>query len=286
MNPEYITEQSLKTFIVNALEEDVRDGDHSSLSSVPTEAIGKARLLVKDEGVLAGVEAALAIFKEVDPSFQVEVLIKDGAEVKKGEVAFLVRGKAQKILTAERLVLNTMQRMSGIATKTRRIVKLLEGTNTQVLDTRKTTPNFRMMEKWAVQIGGGRNHRYGLFDMIMLKDNHIDYAGGVANALRAAKNYLNLKGKNLKIEVETRNLAEVQEALSTGLADVIMLDNMSISMMKEAVQLIGNKCLTEASGNLTEETVRQVAETGVNFVSMGALTHSAGILDLSLKAYE
>jgi nicotinate-nucleotide pyrophosphorylase (carboxylating) len=286
MNPEYITEQSLKTFIVNALEEDVRDGDHSSLSSVPTEAIGKARLLVKDEGVLAGVEAALAIFKEVDPSFQVEVLIKDGAEVKKGEVAFLVRGKAQKILTAERLVLNTMQRMSGIATKTRRIVKLLEGTNTQVLDTRKTTPNFRMMEKWAVQIGGGRNHRYGLFDMIMLKDNHIDYAGGVANALRAAKNYLNLKGKNLKIEVETRNLAEVQEALSTGLADVIMLDNMSISMMKEAIQLIGNKCLTEASGNLTEATVRQVAETGVNFVSMGALTHSAGILDLSLKAYE
>ncbi|GAB4338107.1 MAG: carboxylating nicotinate-nucleotide diphosphorylase [Flammeovirgaceae bacterium] len=286
MNPEYITEQSLKTFIVSALQEDVGDGDHSSLSSVPADAIGKARLLVKDTGVLAGVEAALAIFKEVDADFQLEVIIKDGSEVKKGDVAFLVRGKAQKILTAERLVLNTMQRMSGIATKTRRIVKLLEGTNTQVLDTRKTTPNFRMMEKWAVMIGGGKNHRYGLFDMIMLKDNHIDYAGGVANALKAAKNYLYQKGKNLKIEVETRTLAEVEEALSTGLADVIMLDNMPVAMMKEAVKIIGNKCLTEASGNLTEETVRQVAETGVNFVSMGALTHSAGILDLSLKAYE
>lgn len=284
MRPSYVTDLALKAFIVSALQEDVGDGDHSSLAAVPVQAHGKAKLLVKDDGILAGIEAAVTIFKEVDASLRVEVSIHDGQPVKKGDVALIVSGNAQKILMAERLVLNTMQRMSGIATKTNKIVKRLEGTPTRVLDTRKTTPNFRMMEKWAVRIGGGDNHRFGLFDMIMLKDNHIDYAGGVSNALRAAKDYVNRTSKPLKIEVETRTLQEVEEALSTGIPDIIMLDNMPVDTMRDAVRLINRRCLTEASGNLTEENIRQVAETGVDFVSLGALTHSAGILDLSLKA--
>lgn len=284
MKPSYVTDLALKSFIISALQEDVGDGDHSSLAAVPAKAQGKARLLVKEDGILAGIEAAVAIFNEVDTTLKVDICISDGQQVKRGDIALIVSGNAQKILTAERLVLNTMQRMSGIATKTRRIVRLLDGTPTKVLDTRKTTPNFRMMEKWAVRIGGGENHRFGLFDMIMLKDNHIDYAGGIVPALRAAKDYLNRTGKNLKIEVETRNLQEVEEALTTNIPDIIMLDNMPIEMMKEAVRLIGKRCLTEASGNLTEENIREVAQTGVNFVSLGALTHSAGILDLSLKA--
>ena len=224
------------------------------------------------------------IFKEVDPNLKVEVLLQDGANVKVGDVALTVSGKAQSILTSERLVLNCMQRMSGIATYTNRLVKMLEGTNTRLLDTRKTTPNFRICEKWAVLIGGGQNHRYGLYDMVMLKDNHIDYAGGIEKAVKATHEYLQRQGKDLKIEVETRNLDEVKQAIEVGGIHRIMLDNMTPAQMKEAVDLIGGRYETEASGGITDETLREVAETGVDFISVGALTHSIKSLDLSLKA--
>jgi nicotinate-nucleotide pyrophosphorylase (carboxylating) len=284
VKPFYLTEQNLAEFIRLALREDVGDGDHSSLASIPNDAQNQARLLVKGDGILAGVELALMIFRAVDPDLQVEVLLKDGARVKFGDVALTVQGKAQSILTAERLVLNCMQRMSGIATFTHRLVDMIAGTNAKLLDTRKTTPNFRMMEKWAVLIGGGVNHRYGLYDMIILKDNHVDYAGGIEKAIKATQAYLKRHGKDLKIEVETRNLEEVKQVLETGGVHRIMLDNMTPDMMKEAVAMIGGRFETEASGGITDQTIRDVAETGVDYISVGALTHSIKSMDLSLKA--
>ncbi|AKQ47817.1 nicotinate-nucleotide pyrophosphorylase [Rufibacter radiotolerans] len=285
MKAPYLTQEAIKAFIRQALQEDVADGDHSSLAAIPESATNQAKLLVKDEGILAGVELAWKIFHEVDPTLHMEILLQDGAQIHYGDVAFTVHGKAQSILTAERLVLNCMQRMSGIATYTRSLVKLIEGTGAKLLDTRKTTPNFRMMEKWAVLIGGGTNHRFGLFDMIMLKDNHVDYAGGIKQAIDATHQYLEKLGKPLKIEIETRNLDEVRQVLETGGVDRIMLDNFPVEQLREAVALIGGKFETEASGGITEETIRAVAETGVNYISVGALTHSNRSLDLSLKAY-
>ncbi|MBC5994065.1 carboxylating nicotinate-nucleotide diphosphorylase [Pontibacter cellulosilyticus] len=285
MKPTYLTEKSINEFISLALAEDIGDGDHSSLASIPADAQNQARLLVKGEGILAGVELAGYIFSAVDPDLSVEVLLQDGAQVKYGDVALTVKGKAQSILTAERLVLNCMQRMSGIATYTRYLTSLIEGTGAKLLDTRKTTPNFRIMEKWAVLIGGGHNHRFGLFDMIILKDNHVDYAGGIREAIEATQRYLKEKGKDLKIEVETRNLDEVRQAIETGGIHRIMLDNMTPDMMREAVAMIGGEYETEASGGITEQTIRAVAECGVDYISVGALTHSIKSMDLSLKAY-
>lgn len=285
MKATYLTENKISEFISRALAEDIGDGDHSSLAAIPATAQNQARLLVKGEGILAGVELAGYIFGAVDPDLQVEVLLADGSQVKYGDVALTVKGKAQSILTAERLVLNCMQRMSGIASYTHHLTQLIAGTGAKLLDTRKTTPNFRIMEKWAVLIGGGHNHRFGLFDMIILKDNHIDYAGGIRQAITATQRYLQEVGKDLKIEVETRNLAEVQEALATGGIHRIMLDNMSPEMMREAVALIGGRYETEASGGITEASIRAVAECGVDYISVGALTHSIKSMDLSLKAY-
>jgi len=284
VRPDYITPTFLNDFIKNAFAEDVGDGDHSTLASIPKEAQSQAVLKVKDTGVLAGIELALEIFACYDPILKVNVSIVDGASIKPGDIAFSVEGSSRSILTCERLVLNCMQRMSGIATKTQYLVKLLEGTSTKLLDTRKTTPNFRLLEKWAVKIGGGQNHRIGLYDMIMLKDNHVDMAGGIAQAINQTKEYLRASNKKLKIEVETRNLREVEEVLKIGGVDFIMLDNMDLVMMKEAVRLIGGRVKTEASGGITEQTLRAVAECGVDFISVGALTHSYKSLDLSLKA--
>jgi nicotinate-nucleotide pyrophosphorylase (carboxylating) len=285
VKPPYITDTFVHDFITMSFAEDVGDGDHSTLAAIPTEAKSKARLLVKEDGILAGVELAKKIFAHFDSGLSVDVFIDDGRTVKKGDIAFVVKGRAQSILTCERLVLNCMQRMSAIATKTRKIVDLLAGTKTQVLDTRKTTPNFRMLEKWAVLIGGGHNHRIGLYDMVMLKDNHIDFAGGIENAINRTKDYLRARKKDLRIEVETRNLAEVKEVLQVGNVDVIMLDNMSVEEMKQAVALIGTASKTEASGGITEENIRAVAESGVDYISVGALTHSVKSMDLSLKAF-
>lgn len=282
--PPYVTEENLKIFIEAAIREDVGDGDHSTLASVPKDSIQKARLIVKDDCVLAGVDLAQEIFKFYDNELQVSVLINDGDDAKKGDIALIVEGKAQSILTMERLVLNCMQRMSGIATSSRAISELVEGTKTKILDTRKTTPNFRMCEKWAVAIGGATNHRYGLFDMIMLKDNHNDYAGGITKAVGATVEYLKKNNKSLKIEVETRNLDEVKEALSTKAVDIIMLDNMTIAEMKEAVELIGTHAKTEASGGITEERVKEISAIGVDFISSGAIIYNAPHIDLSLKA--
>lgn len=285
MKPYYITEQFLHQFISSAFAEDVGDGDHSTLASIPANAQSKARLLVKQDGVLAGIELAQAIFKHFDSTLIVDVSLPDGTPVKKGDVAFTVKGSARSILTTERLVLNCMQRMSAIATLTAHLTSLISGTKTKLLDTRKTTPNFRLLEKWAVLIGGGANHRIGLYDMIMLKDNHSDMAGGIENAIIQTKEYLRATKKNLEIEVETRNLDEVKEVMRVGGVHVIMLDNMSVVQMREAVKLIDGKFKTEASGGITEETIRSVAETGVDFISVGALTHSVKSIDLSLKAY-
>ena len=281
--PFYITEQKLQQFIRQAFLEDVGDGDHSTLASVPYDAIQEAELKVKDNGIIAGIELAKIIFDTFDPDLQLEFFVKDGERVKVGDIAFKVKGSAQSILTCERFVLNCMQRMSGIATYANEMMQLVEGTNAKILDTRKTTPNFRMIEKWAVKIGGAENHRFGLYDMIMLKDNHIDYAGGITNAVEQTKAYLNLNQLNLKIEVETRNLVEVKEALAANV-DFIMLDNFSLDQLSEAVQLIGGKVKTEASGGITKDTVRLIAETGVDFISSGAIIHSASNFDLSLKA--
>lgn len=277
-------EQEIKDFLHNAFAEDVKDGDHSSLACVPRDAEKKARLLVKEDGILAGVELAKIIFDYVDPSLELEIFMQDGDPVKYGDVAFHVKGNAQNILKAERIVLNCMQRMSAIATKTRKMVDLLDGLHTQVLDTRKTTPGIRFMEKWAVRIGGGTNHRFGLYDMIMLKDNHIDYAGGVEAAINKTNNYLKETGKQLKIEIETRNLNEVREVLKLGNVDRIMLDNFNYDDLREAVRLIGDDYETEASGGINMETARAYAACGVDFISVGALTHSVHNLDLSLKA--
>ena len=283
--PGYISEDFLHSFIAAALGEDIGDGDHSTLSAIPESATKRARLLVKESGILAGVELAKRIFQHYDPKLTIDAYLSDGAIVKKGDIAFSVSGSARSLLTTERLVLNCMQRMSGIATKTRRLVDLVAGTHAKLLDTRKTTPNFRLLEKWAVVIGGGGNHRLGLYDMIMLKDNHNDMAGGIRQAINRAKDYLRAQNRQLRIEVETRNLDEVQQVLDAGGVDVIMLDNMSVEQMKEALRLIDGRCKTEASGNITEENIASVAECGVDYISVGALTHSVRSLDLSLKAY-
>ncbi|MDU1891260.1 MAG: carboxylating nicotinate-nucleotide diphosphorylase [Dysgonomonas sp.] len=284
--PPYVTDERLYRFIDAAIKEDIGDGDHSTLASVPAEIQRKARLLIKHDCVLAGVELAQEIFHYYDKDLRIEVFKNDGDLVKEGDVAFIVSGSAQSILTMERLVLNCMQRMSGIATYTREMVELLADTSTRILDTRKTSPIFRMCEKWAVRIGGGQNHRYGLFDMIMLKDNHNDYAGGITKSVEATVKYLKEKGKDLKIEVETRNLREVKEALATNAVDIIMLDNMSLFEMAAAVELIGGKAKTEASGGITKETVQAIAETGVDYISSGAIIYSAPNIDLSLKAFD
>ncbi|MGI4834269.1 MAG: carboxylating nicotinate-nucleotide diphosphorylase [Janthinobacterium lividum] len=281
----YLTTEALAAFIRTALAEDVGDGDHSTLASIPAEARNRARLLVKDEGVLAGVALARLILQEVDKELEMTELLPDGSRVRHGDVAFTVAGPARSILTAERLLLNCMQRMSGIATYTAQLTALLAGTKARLLDTRKTTPGFRLCEKWAVLIGGGVNHRYGLFDMIMLKDNHVDYAGGITAAVQATHAYLVRTGRQLAIEVETRTLGEVQEALAVGSIDRILLDNMSPAQLREAVALVAGRVPTEASGGITEATLPEIAITGVDFISVGALTHSAPILDLSLKAY-
>lgn len=267
-----------------AFAEDIGDGDHTTLSSIPASVMGKSRLLIKEEGVVAGVEVAKAIFHKFDSSLQVEVFIQDGTFVKPGDVVFVVSGKVQSILQTERIVLNIMQRMSGIATTTHKYVKLLEGTKTKVLDTRKTTPGMRMLEKQAVKIGGGENHRIGLFDMILLKDNHVDFAGGIENAIRGAQNYLKEKNKQLKIEIEVRNLDELNEALRVGGVDRIMLDNFTPEKTREAVKIVNNRVELESSGGITIDTLREYAETGVDFISVGALTHSVKSLDMSLKA--
>ncbi|AYA37893.1 carboxylating nicotinate-nucleotide diphosphorylase [Hymenobacter oligotrophus] len=284
-NAPYLTPEALRLFIQSALAEDVGDGDHSSLAGVPAEARKQARLLVKDEGVLAGVALAQVIFGQVDAALTVQVQLPDGSRVKHGDVALTVEGPARSILTAERLVLNCMQRMSGIATHTAYLTSLLAGTKARLLDTRKTTPNFRICEKWAVLIGGGVNHRYGLFDMIILKDNHVDYAGGIRQAIEATHAYLKTLGRELPIVVETRTLEEVQQVLAVGGIERIMLDNMKPDTLREAVGLVGGRFPTEASGGITEHTIRAVAETGVDFISVGALTHSVKSLDLSLKAF-
>ncbi len=270
--------------IDNALREDIGDGDHSSLACVPENATGKATLFVKDDGILAGVELAEMIFKRYDPNLKMEILIQDGAVVKKGDVAFHVEGSSRSILATERLVLNFMQRMSGIATQTFQIVSLLEGLDTQLLDTRKTTPGIRYMEKWAVRIGGGKNHRFALYDMIMLKDNHIDYAGGITQAIESTNAYLQKTGKSLKIEVEVRNEQELDEVLAIGKVDRIMLDNFTPEQISAVLPKIPAKYEVEASGGITLDTIRKYAETGVHFISVGALTHSFKSLDLSLKA--
>ncbi len=275
---------TIKKFINDSLKEDIGDGDHTSIATIPSNATGKAKLLVKDFGVIAGVELALEIFKTVDSDLQIDVFINDGSLVAFGDIVLTVSGNARSILTAERLVLNTMQRMSGIATTTNRIVKLLSTTTTKVLDTRKTTPNLRFLEKWAVQIGGGVNHRFGLYDMILIKDNHVDYAGGISNAILAAQNYLKTTQKNLQIEIEVRNLAELQEVLNIGGIDRILIDNFNFEELKKAVKLVDGRFITEASGGITEENALEYAECGVDFISMGALTHSVKSLDMSLKA--
>ena len=285
VKPYYITDDALKQFITAALAEDVGDGDHSSLASIGEDAVSRAKLLVKENGTLAGVELAQHIFNHIDGRLKLAVSKNDGTTVKQGEIAFTVEGPARSILMAERLVLNCMQRMSAIATKTKHLTHLIKGTSAKILDTRKTTPNFRLLEKWAVVIGGGHNHRIGLFDMIMLKDNHIDMAGGIEQAIIRTKDYLRATKRDLKIEVETRNLAEVREVLRVGGVNVIMLDNMSPEEIQEAVQLIGGRYQTEASGGITEHTIRSVAECGVDFMSVGALTHSVKSMDLSLKAF-
>ncbi|MCF1421471.1 carboxylating nicotinate-nucleotide diphosphorylase [Mangrovimonas futianensis] len=277
-------ETELDLIIANAIREDVGDGDHSSLACIPEDAMGKAKLLVKDEGVIAGVEFARKVFRYVDKRLKMKTFINDGRNVKRGDIVFFVEGPSQAILKAERLVLNAMQRMSAIATKTRMFVDLLDGTKTQILDTRKTTPGIRALEKWAVKIGGGENHRFALYDMIMLKDNHIDFAGGIPEAIEKTKQYLEDHHKDLKIIVEARDLNEIKEILASGGVDRILLDNFDFDETRAAVALIGDACQTESSGNINERTVRQYAECGVDFVSSGALTHSIYNMDLSLKA--
>lgn len=274
----------LQLLISNAIREDVGDGDHSSLACIPASAKGKAKLYVKDNGIIAGVEFAKMIFNYVDPEMEVETFIEDGSIVKYGDVVFHVSGRSQSILKAERMVLNSMQRMSAIATKTNQYVKLLEGTNTKILDTRKTTPGFRVAEKWAVKIGGGENHRFALYDMIMLKDNHIDFAGGISLAIAKTKEYLKKENLDLKIIVEARNIEEVLEIIECKGVYRILLDNFDYDTTRKAVTMIGNTCLTESSGNINEDTIRNYAECGVNYISSGALTHSIYNMDLSLKA--
>ncbi|MBT8310472.1 MAG: carboxylating nicotinate-nucleotide diphosphorylase [Flavobacteriaceae bacterium] len=276
--------KEIEGIIVNAIREDVGDGDHSSLACIPETAKGKAKLLVKDEGIIAGVEFAKEVFGYVDPDMTIETLIEDGTSVKYGDIVFYVEGPSQSILKAERLVLNAMQRMSAIATKTNQFVTLLEGTGTKILDTRKTTPGIRALEKWAVKIGGGENHRFALYDMIMLKDNHIDFAGGITKAINKTKQYLKETKRDLKIIVEARNMDEIMEILKSDGVYRILIDNFNYEDTRKAVKLIGDNCLTESSGGINEKTVRKYAECGVDYISSGALTHSVYNMDLSLKA--
>jgi len=280
-----LDKELLSQFIKNALAEDVGDGDHTSLSTIPQNTQGKAKSIIKEDGILAGIELALQIFEEVDSNSKVDVLMKDGSEVKVGDIALTVSGSTHSILIAERLVLNCMQRMSGIATKTNRIVSKLSKTKTKLLDTRKTTPGLRYLEKWAVRIGGGVNHRIGLYDMILIKDNHVDYAGGISNAINSARKYLEEQHKSLQIEIEVRNIEELNQVIEAGGADRIMLDNFSFENLTKAVKLVDGRFITEASGGITEENVEEYAACGVDFISMGALTHSVKSLDMSLKAY-
>ncbi len=275
----------LELIIKNAIREDVGDGDHSSLACIPASANGKAKLLVKDTGIIAGVTFAEMIFKYIDTNLKVDIRIKDGSKVKFGDIVLYVSGSSQSILKAERLVLNAMQRMSAIATKTKQFMNLLEGTKTKVLDTRKTTPGIRALEKWAVKIGGGENHRFALYDMIMLKDNHIDFAGGITKAIKKTQQYLKDINKDLKIIVEARNLKEIEEILQSKGIYRILIDNFNYEDTKKAVKLIGNTCLTESSGGINEKTIRKYADCGVDFISSGALTHSVYNMDLSLKAF-
>jgi nicotinate-nucleotide pyrophosphorylase (carboxylating) len=280
-----LDKQIIDSFITNAIAEDKGDGDHTSLSTIPASAQGKAKLLIKEPGILAGVELAEQIFAHIDPSLNVEIFINDGSKVKYGDVALIVSGSIHAILLAERLVLNCMQRMSGIATKTHSIVQLLGPYKTKLLDTRKTTPGLRYIEKWAVRIGGGVNHRIGLYDMILIKDNHVDYAGGIVNAIKASNQYLKTKNKTLQIEIEVRNFSELDEVLQYGNVDRIMLDNFNYKDMKDAVKRIAGKFITEASGGITEENVAEYAKCGVDYISIGAITHSVKSLDMSLKAF-
>ena len=292
IRPPYLSDKAIHRFIDAALAEDIGEGDHTTLGSISRDTPCSARLLVKDDGRVAGLEMAEKIFQRFDPGLRVEFFKKDGDEIKKGDVAFVVHGSAQSILSTERVVLNCLQRMSGIATYTHRLCRLIDGTKAQLMDTRKTTPNFRLPEKWAVAIGDGKNHRFALDGMVMIKDNHIDLAGGIRPAIENVKKYLLEKHSDLseglrtlseKIEIETRTLGEVEEVLQVGGVDVIMLDNMSTDDMKQAVKRIAGQCKTEASGGITEATLRAVAECGVDYISVGALTHSARSLDLSLK---
>ena len=263
--------------------EDIGDGDHTTLSCIPADAVGKSQLIIKENGVLAGVEVAREIFKAFDPELKMTVFIPDGSEVKYGDIAFVVEGKIQSLLQTERLMLNIMQRLSGVATRTHQYMELLKGTHTRVLDTRKTTPGLRMLEKEAVKLGGGTNHRIGLFDMILLKDNHVDFAGGIEQAITRTKEYLKAKNKDLKIEIEVRNFDELQQVMDIGGVDRIMLDNFSVENTRKAVKIIGGKYETESSGGITLETLRDYAECGVDFISVGALTHSIKSLDMSFK---
>ena len=277
-------QKEIELIVANAIREDVGDGDHSSLACIPEQATGKAKLLVKDNGIIAGVEFAKTVFQHIDKDLKMDILIEDGSKVAYGDIVFYVEGASQSILKAERLVLNAMQRMSAIATKTKQFVDLLEGTGTKILDTRKTTPGIRALEKWAVKIGGGVNPRFALYDMIMLKDNHIDFAGGITKAINKTKAYLKNTNRDLKIIVEARNLEEIQEILQNKGVYRILIDNFNYEDTKKAVALIGDTCLTESSGGINEKTIRKYAECGVDYISSGALTHSVYNMDLSLKA--
>ena len=279
-----VKEELIEKLIELSFAEDIGDGDHTTLSSIPEDAMGENILIIKEDGVLAGVEMAKRIFAHFDKELKVEVLMEDGTEVKKGDIAMRVSGKVRSLLQTERLMLNVMQRMSGIATMTRKYVKQLEGTNTRVLDTRKTTPGMRIMEKEAVKIGGGVNHRIGLFDMILLKDNHVDFAGGIKQAIERAKEYCKEKGKDLKIEIEVRNFDELQQVLDLGGVDRIMFDNFDTTATRKAVEMVGGRFETESSGGITFDTLRDYALCGVDFISVGALTHSVKGLDMSFKA--
>lgn len=284
MQAPYLTDRNIRYFIKTALVEDIGDGDHSSMGSIPDGQQSTAKLIIKDDGIIAGLSLAERIFHYVDKTLHIEFFKKDGDVVSDGEIGFEVTGDAQTILSAERLALNCLQRMSGIATYTNRLNQLIKGSRSKLLDTRKTTPNFRIPEKWAVLIGGGVNHRFGLYDMVMLKDNHVDYAGGITEAITATKSYLKRNGLDLKIEIEVRNLVELHEVIDAGGVDRVLLDNMLPSDIREAVHIIGGRMETEASGGINEKNIGEIAETGVDFISVGALTHSYRSLDISLKA--
>ncbi len=283
MQPKYIV-MKIDEIVSLALKEDLGNGDHTSQSTIPAEATGRAELLIKEDGVIAGIDVAKEVFRQVDPSLKFVGLLDDGQKVRRGDIAFTVSGRSISILSGERLALNFLQRMSGIATSTQKMTELLKGTNTRLLDTRKTTPNLRMLEKYAVKAGGGHNHRFGLYDMILIKDNHVDFSGGIPQALEATKKYLTEKGLDLKIEIEVRDFNELNQVLGIGGVDRIMLDNFTVDGLRSAIKLIKGRFETEASGGITIDTIRQYAETGVDFISVGALTHHIKSLDMSLKA--